>query len=157
MKKYIFLDIDYVLNSEQWYKFYWKNQYHYTNPKVDYDLDFRAIVRLNYLVSHTGAEIVISSSWRFDMEDTVTRLMRSGLKYKPTKRIEGIEFGGNDDTPTRGDLINNFLKENPCDNYLILDDDSDIEENQLSHFIKTDRWLGLTKEDVYKGIEILNN
>lgn len=150
--KYIFLDVDGVLNSEDWYKYYWDNNLNYTTN--DYDIDFRAIERINKLIDETGAEIVFSSSWRFTMHDSVERLYRAGLKYKITKKISGCEFGQN--SPKRGNLIDEFLKKHKCDAYVIIDDDKDILESQWDNFIYVDRFVGYTEENLKKSIEILN-
>lgn len=151
--KYIFLDIDGVLNSEEWYHFYWENDLKYT--EIDYDLDFRAIALVNKLIELTNAEIVLSSSWRFTFNNSVERLYRSGLKYKITKKINGCEFGVN--SPKRGDLIQKFLTTHKCDNYVIIDDDKDMLETQINNFVYIDRFDGFTEANLYDCVKILNN
>lgn len=152
-KSYIFLDIDGVLNSEDWYHYYWVNDLKYTDK--EYNLDFRAIERVNRLVIETGAEIVLSSSWRFDMDVTKLRLARTGLKYEIVKKLPGCEFGVG--SPTRGELIAEYVKNQKCKHYVILDDDEDMtDEQKKNHFIKVDHTVGLTDLDVDKAIEILS-
>lgn len=151
MNKYLFLDCDGVVNHEEWYERYWNEELQYTN--CDYDIDPLVIKRLNKLVEETGCEIVMSSSWRFDFEISVNRLKLSGLKYDINERIDGCEFGGN---VKRGELIRKFIMDNPCDNYLILDDDDDMLEEQSDHFIKVDRMVGFTDENLYNAVDILN-
>lgn len=56
MRRLIFLDIDGVLNSEEFMRYRWR--------RGDLQLDRRAISRLNRLVQESGAGIVISSWWR---------------------------------------------------------------------------------------------
>lgn len=152
MVKYIFLDIDGVLNHQRWYEYYWENKLQHTD--TDYDIDFRAVERINCLVEETGAEIVISSSWRLDMDNTVSRLKHAGLKCTPTKRIEGCEFG--DNSPIRGELIADFLHDNPCDNYVIIDDDGDMTDEQKNgHFVQTSEWTGFDEDKFIEALKVL--
>ena len=58
--------------------------------------------------------------------------------------------------PTRGDLIENFLNEHPCDNYIILDDINDMTKEQQSHFIQTNNNDGFTDKDLENAIKLLN-
>lgn len=41
--------------------------------------------------------------------------------------------------------------------YVIIDDDSDMFDNQKPYFIHTDYEFGLTESDVNKAIKMLNN
>lgn len=152
-KAYIFLDIDGVLNSEDWYHYYWENDLKYTDK--EYNLDFRAVNRINRLIEATGAEIVLSSSWRFDMDVTKLRLSRAGLKYDIAKKLLGCEFGVG--SPTRGELIAEYVKNQKCRRYVIFDDDNDMtDEQKEKYFIRTDYVTGLTDSDINKAIEILS-
>lgn len=151
-KAYIFLDIDGVLNSDEWYHFYWENDLKYTD--TEYNLDYRAIERVNHLVEMTGASIVLSSSWRFDMDVTKLRLERAGLKTDNMKKLPGCEFGVG--SPTRGELIAEYAANQKCKRYVIFDDDTDMTDDQKEkHFVHVDYITGLTDEDVNKAMEIL--
>lgn len=161
MVKYIFLDIDFVLNSKDWNCYYTESDFKYL-PDIDPDIDFRAVNRLNKLIETTGAKIILSSSWRFYLSETINRLRNSGLKYPITDIIKGEECIYHEDWPdiehpTRGDLIKDFIEANPCDNYIILDDINDMTNEQQNHFIKTSNEYGFTDNDLEKAIEILNN
>ena len=60
----------------------------------------------------------------------------------------------NDAQATEIDVVLNKL--NNIEQYIILDDDTDMEEHQLPFFIKTDPYNdGLNKEVANKAIEIL--
>ena len=160
MSKWIFLDIDFVLNSRDWNRFYRDNDFKY-NPDVDPDIDFRAVERINKLVEITGAEIILSSSWRFYLLETANRLSHSGLKYNIKDIIKGEECIYHEDWPdvkhpTRSDLIADFIEENPCENYVILDDIDDMTDEQQPHFIKTNQEYGFTDTDLEKAIRILS-
>lgn len=70
--KIVFLDIDGVLNSEEFYEGLPYKKYDsyldagYTEEQAYgmVNLDSVPIAKLNYLISQTGVKIVVSSSWR---------------------------------------------------------------------------------------------
>ena len=80
--KVLFLDIDGVLNSENWfaYRIYCvkNNMVNILMNFVDTDdrnikhkltmLDDRAIANLNRIIEETGCKVVLSSSWRSSIE-----------------------------------------------------------------------------------------
>ena len=53
--------------------------------------------------------------------------------------------------------MNEELKKNEIESFVILDDDSDMLPEQMSNFILVDRQVGLTDKDVFTAIEILNS
>lgn len=64
MKKFLFLDIDGVLNHEDWW-----NSLIGTKDRAEYPYDSfdpKCVERINEIINKTGAKIVISSSWRGD-------------------------------------------------------------------------------------------
>jgi hypothetical protein len=156
--KVIFLDIDGVLNHENHYKWLMETDeptplqrfYPYSefNPE-----SFRI---LNKIIDETDAKIVLSSSWRLD---GINR-MNSLFKYFGLPRIYDItpslcnKFG----SLCRGKEIDAWLNEHPeVTKYVILDDDTDMEEHQLPFFIKTNPYKdGLNEEVKNKCIKILN-
>lgn len=79
MQKVIFLDIDGVLcNLEQW-------KTHL--PDNEHPFDPICVERLNRIIEKTGAEIVISSSWRRNNIDWIRKIfITRGFKY-PEKII----------------------------------------------------------------------
>jgi len=160
MTKYIFLDIDYTLSSKDWERYYRDKDLQYF-AEVDPDIDFRAVERVNKLVEATNAKIILSSSWRFYLSETINRLRNSGLKYPISDIIKGEECVYCDNWPdvkhpTRGDLINDFIKEHPCDRYVILDDTNDMTEEQQQFLVQTSVEYGFNDEDLEKAIIILN-
>ena len=62
MKKILFLDIDGVLNTERWHKKMMES--HAPKDSFGYDFDPEAVANLRRIIEATGAEIVISSSWK---------------------------------------------------------------------------------------------
>lgn len=132
MKTWLFLDIDGVLNHENWYSY--KDENGVENYMRDYpysQFDPECVERVNRILKETGAELVISSSWRTD-NDLPQIFERVGL---PTSFYR---------TPItkdrcRGDEIYRFFLDFDTDafngktNYAILDDDNDFDAWQKAH------------------------
>lgn len=129
--------------------------------------DPECIKQVNRILSETGAKLVVSSSWR-SMSDLPEIFAGVGL---PTKfditpwanEIFNLTLSDNllDDVDDirwwRGSEIKWWLEHNTPDaNYVILDDDPDMLEEQQKHFIRTSTDLGLTPRLANKAIEILN-
>lgn len=158
--KIVFLDIDGVLNSESFwsdktqgarYREAVANGCSKTEQLALANIDPKAVDLLNKILEETDAELVISSTWRTHLE-LPEILAFMGVK----KQIYSV-------TPTtlkrhRGTEIQMWLDCHPdIDNYIILDDDSDMLNKQLNHFIHTSWKNGLTLDHVDKAIKILNN
>lgn len=154
MIKLIFLDIDGVLDTY----------------KSLYQLDPVLLERLGTLLAHTDAKIVVSSSWRSnDMASTVEFMIDpdnpsvGSHPFPFTDKVVGITpilysvIDGDIDRPaTRGEEIAAYLKDHPCDNYVILDDCDEMQRDQWPHLVLVNDEAGLTDEDVEKAVSILN-
>ena len=174
--KVLFLDIDGVLNSENWfaYRIYCvkNNMVNILMNFVDTDdrnikhkltmLDDRAIANLNRIIEETGCKVVLSSSWRSSIESenifTQNLLKLKGFKYEfydVTPRLWFSDF-----SIRRGEEIKFWLdkesEKHEIESFVILDDDSDILPEQMNNFIHVDGQVGLTDRDVLTAIEILN-
>lgn len=159
MNKFIFLDIDGVLNSEQYYvekpeserikEFNSKFRRHIASGLAN--INPEAVSLLNTLINKTEAKIVISSSWRGDyaLQSIFTLAGINSSIYGETPRLE---------SRWRGMEINKWLEgvEGPY-KYVIIDDDNDMLESQLNNFVQTDWKVGLTEENINEAIKILNN
>ena len=174
--KVLFLDIDGVLNSENWfaYRIYCvkNNMVNILMNFVDTDdrnikhkltmLDDRAIANLNRIVEETGCKVVLSSSWRSSIESenifTQNLLKLKGFKYEfydVTPRLWFSDF-----SIRRGEEIKFWLdkesEKHEIESFVILDDDSDMLPEQMNNFIHVDGQVGLTDRDVLTAIKILN-
>lgn len=133
--KVIFLDIDGVLN--------------YRNMR---DICPNAVSLLNDLVEKTGANIVISSSWRISvsMIRICEELVEAGFRF-PERVI-----GGTPCVPERerGYEIKLWLKQVPVDRFVILDDCDDV-GNLFPFLVKTDTFIGLQQAHIDKASTIL--
>lgn len=134
INKYLFLDVDGVLNSVSWYREEW-NKYH-SYPHGDFDPKCVEIV--NRIVEETGCKVVVSSSWRTE-SNLQSIFDKAGLKFK----IHSITpFGSH-----RGCEIQEWLdSQTEPYVYAILDDDRDMLSHQRKYFIKTNTVIGITDE-----------
>lgn len=137
--KIIFLDMDGVVN----------------NPREGRGrtLSTKAVGLLNKLTEISGANIVISSSWRFTapLIVIIDKLKEYGFRY-PERVIGCTALLEN---RCRGDEIKLWLKQVPVESFVILDDVDDM-GNLLPHLVKTDHVLLMQEHDVDKAIQILN-
>lgn len=153
--KVIFLDIDGVLNViGQGYDEYGQ----LFHPHL--------VENLKYIIDQTGAKIMISSSWR---SCGIVALQEMWAKRNLPGEIIGHTPIGYKYLHNRGEEINHMidLYLEDMTNYVILDDDDDMLEEQLSHFVQTsnnhdhpdcvDIGYGLTRICAEKAIKILNS
>lgn len=148
--KVIFLDYDGVVNSLIFPD-------GSDNPTFNYPSDgkvnnHQAVQWLNKLCKHTGAKIVVTSTWRMFGHDIAESCLRNGgLK-------DNIEIVGY--TPVlhvhRGQEIHQWIDN--CgyniDEFVILDDDSDMDD-LMDHLVKCDAVLGFTYYEYEKAMKIL--
>ena len=142
----IFLDIDGVLNSSRTAVAY--------QQILQRDLDPVAVRMLYRMVMTAQASMVISSTWRMDpnYETTIWGCLRAA--GWPVSFYEWLDAGHRETPiigatdrrgPTRGHEIQRWLDDNPqYDDYLILDDDSDMLQSQMDRFINCDHKVGLS-------------
>lgn len=152
---YIFLDIDGVLNDEQ-YIIECYEKHHKPMHMNHVPFDPKCLNNLANLVytlekNNYKIEIILSSTWRLDPIDyeiVNARLAEYGLRLK-------------DKTPNinheRGFEIQEFLKDKEYNNVIILDDEwFDINKYYPNNLIIVNPKIGLQKEDVVKALSILH-
>lgn len=148
--KIIFLDIDGVLNGIEYVK---------NSGKFGVVVDPVRMELLKEIVNSTGAEIVLSSSWREHWSSTANHCDEIGLEIN--KKFRAYKLYIYDKTPSlnfkRNEEIKVWLSDYPgITHYVILDDIEFTDEYLLPHHIKTsDEAGGLTHEDFIKAIDIL--
>lgn len=133
--KVIFLDYDGVLN-------------HHKTSLAEVDgvqtmAEPELVFILNKLVDESGAELVLSSSWR-NYPDWRKSMKKSGIIKDFIGRTpctkDGVEG-------PRGVKIQAWLDEHPeVTQYAIIDDMDDMNEEHLPSFFQTDPEVGLTQE-----------
>ena len=147
--KVIFLDIDGVLNPQVDYEIDDLLQNNSITRKRNYKtFSKRCMNNLNKLIEDTGAKVVISSTWR--RVNTVENLQKhfetQGFKHQilDFTPIFGINT-------VRGNEIMSWVDDHKdIENYVIVDDDSDMLLWQKPHFCLVDDWSGLTHNDTYR-------
>lgn len=141
----IFLDVDGVLNMH--------------GSGGLFTLNRKRLQLLDKLVKDTNAVVVVSSTWRIDFQHM--RKLRNVLGYRGIKIIgvtDQLGLSANGGRYYRGHEIQKWLDEHPeVNNYVILDDDSDMLDSQLRNFVQTDGNIGLTETLVYRATYILKN
>lgn len=158
----LFLDIDGVLNSEDYASLYtekeWDNLTYFERH-----LDDKAIQLINYICDSTKAQVIISSTWRYG---------RSVEQLQDILNSRGATFKIIDKTPEydiiyRGYEIDAWISKNRSKdkngnyfkftNYVIIDDDiEDMLLKQKDNVFKINRWTGITKNDADRIVDFLS-
>lgn len=156
--KVIFLDFDGVI----------------TTPETKWNIGLVYVKRIKRICDETGAKLVISSSWQRysgtkneSREERVNNWLKGILMkgyrgyikkfFKDyTYDMSGRFYGeyGND----RGSDIKSWLVRHPeVTNYVIIDDEGDMMNEQLFNFVQTDWVFGIQDREVKLAIDVLNN
>ena len=164
--KIIFLDIDGVLNTEQQQKRFYTEQ---TNSVDEYGslFDPDAVANLSKIIDETGADIVISSSWKF------WGLLKLWEMWK-NRKLPGKVIDVTPDTEEDEILLNADLSEmerialrgyeikewlsfhgKKVSRYAIIDDIDSFLPEQQPHFVQVCPITGITVEDAEKVIKVL--
>ncbi len=147
--KIIFLDVDGVLNH--------RGSFAPGMPGGSRRIAPECVTELNRIVESTGADIVVSSTWRQD-PDYIRVLRAAGVKGRILgKTVHGIRgIDGNFLVGTcRGDEIQEWLAANEPDAFVILDDDSDM-AHLMPSLVHTSFDTGLTREHADDAIARLS-
>ena len=163
----MFLDIDGVLNTERHYEYCCKNSIA-SDEKFGYPFDPEAVANLKKIIDETGAEIVISSSWKFWGLSTMIDLWKGrnlpGKVIGITPQAMSDEVLLNADLemgliPFKGTEIKDWLSKHRrgVAQYAILDDVNDMLPEQQSHIVQINPVVGITEQDAEKVIAILNH
>ena len=155
--KIIFLDIDGVLNCESAYR-NGECQYQewvWEDGRIDHYQKFctRSKELLNKLIDETGAKIVISSTWRQSGIEFMKKVWKmekmSGeiIGITPSLRSDKLRIPRGMEIEFYLNEMNFFhinwsekeqqriINESGVENYIIIDDDSDMLYNQKNHFV----------------------
>lgn len=131
---FIFTDIDGVLNSE------WKKNW-----------SKKAVAQYNRACRDFGLVPVITSTWR---------LAHSKERLQEVFSEQGIEaeifaYTPHIDQADRGIEIKEFLKENACDGYVVIDDRVHDIEPHVENVVKCRSWVGFGEEEYEEIKKIL--
>ena len=150
--KVIFLDIDGVLNSDEYLDKVKKSEI----QGIERDIDVEKVKLLKRAIDETGARVVLSSSWRYtrNARDLKELLANYGIRVDSTPYIQD----------ERGLEIKKWLSENQgVEDFIILDDEifDSFDEELIKKLVKVSngngRSLGegLLPKDVDEIIERL--
>jgi hypothetical protein len=165
MRKVIFLDIDGVLNTKWWYTQMNRNT---PKDKYGYAFDPNAVSNLKKILDQTGADIVISSSWKsFGYSELEEMWEERGLPGKligitPNSVSDEMLLNADLDNmelfSIRGMEIKEWLDKHGrnVSHYVIIDDMDNFLPDQQPYFVQTNPEVGITKEDIDMAIKILN-
>lgn len=152
MMKILFLDFDGVITT---YQSKWK-------------IDIDKVKIINEICDKTDAKIVVSSSWRIGYRGVVHTFQEylkqyftknqylDHFKEEFNKFINNI-VGMTESGSCRCNEIKFYMNDHPeVENYVIIDDDSDMCDYQLFNFVQTDTYEGITERDAKLCVDILN-
>ena len=148
--KIIFLDIDGVLNCE-----------HYLRTHVcrGVGIDPERMALLAEIVRASGANIVLTTSWRTHWSEDPDKCDEMGKEINETFAAHGLSVYGK--TPrlyySREKEILAWLEDNPEVTRFVIIDDMYLQHDELdAHIVRTSGFRGgLCEENVMEAIEIL--
>ena len=141
--KVIFLDVDGVLNEENWML--------NNTPWIDEN----KLKLLSSLCKKTKAKIVLSTNWRdiwFEPMFMNSKGNGINLAHKLFKKYKLDVIGVTPSLGMRESEILTYLSDNDFDSYVVFDDN----KLNLPHFIQTNKSKGLTDVDCINALFILN-
>ncbi len=165
LNKIIFLDFDGVLNTARWhYQACGDEQ----KDEYGYVFDPEAVTNLAKIIEETGADIVVSSSWKFMGLQTMRKMWKDrnlpGKIVGITPNAVSDEFLLNTDLDNadifaiKGQEIKEWLMLQGINvaHYVILDDMNDFLHEQGNHFVWINPEVGITTDNAIHAINILN-
>ena len=167
MNKVIFLDIDGVLNTERHHEYCNKNNLANAD-EYGYLFDPIAVRNLTKILNETGADIVISSSWKYSGISSLLDMWND--RALPGRVIDITPDSDSDELLLHADLENmeffdykgSEIKEwlskhgKKVSRYVILDDEQEMLPEQRDNFVHINPVIGISEEDATKAIKILN-
>ena len=157
--KVIFLDIDGVLNSEEFFKNNQSEAIDRSNAKI-----------LKSIIDKTGAAIVMSSGWRLWFDDNMMPKNRySQCLFDILCEFNIKLFGKTPDFSTEEirtkktfshvkakEIIAWLSEHETVEKYVVLDDFNLNNEEINSHLVRTNAQIGITEDDAKRVIDMIN-
>jgi hypothetical protein len=150
MKKFIALDVDGVLNTDNTKEL---------TPNSWIGIEDKFVERLAFIVKATKAELILTSSWRYEiLNETEEGLY---LTEKLNKYNLHISYINSDDISNRFECLAKNLNENYEDyKCAILDDEYfdyfSLKDTKNFYFIHTDCLEALSEEETKEAVAYLN-
>ena len=157
--KVIFLDVDGVLNSEEFLK---------NNP--DQLIDKNKVSILKNIIDKTGAVLVMTSTWKLWFDDNMMPRGGYSKRFYDIFSLFDIKlFGKTPDFSTeeikmtktfshvKSKEIIQWLNSNKNVEQYIVIDDLDLRDEEINkHLVRTDGSIGITEEDAKRVIKMIN-
>ena len=143
-KKYLFLDIDGVLNSFDDYNMT-GDEFLKNLEDISFVLSKKQMFLLNRIIKEYNPVVILSSYWRkrYSVKELNNIFKRNGFEGK----ISGITNKTGEEHKDRWKQINRYITDNKLKEYIILDDeDITSEKREIDNFIRTDSYKGLTEK-----------
>jgi len=155
-KPVVFLDIDGVLNSKQWYA-HGAASHEVISPTDrklwEHSIDPDCVRRLNRILQQTGAVVIVSSSWR------KTHALSEIVSILESRGFRGDVVGATsaNGTLSGAEEITEWLAENrpPGAAYVLIDDEL-TSALPAERVVSPSNQTGLTDKDVEQAIAILS-
>lgn len=153
--KIIFLDFDGVMDTA-YYDHVLSKEGRPGHDKYGTVFDPNCIRNLKYIIDHTGADIVVSSSWKYLMD------YGDFLEMWKARNLPGFVT---DVTPTpkgcrnRGDEIDAWIEDCPTECQYVIIDDLDAQnfnEHQIPRLLVVNPFYGIDEEIAKRAIYLLN-
>ena len=164
MQRLIFLDFDGVLNTTRNVARL-RAEGQSLSDEFGYLFDAEAVANLQTIIEQTDAEIVVSSSWKFEGLERMRQLWQArrlpGRLLDITPDYLGcigeIDPSNPDTFVGKGNEIKAWLERQAAADcrYVILDDTPDVLASQRENYIQINDECGITAADAKRAIEIL--
>ncbi len=152
MSAILFLDFDGVLNGTETIEAM-------SPTAAGLFLNVARVGRLNSIIARTGADVVLSTSWRYhaglakcDEALRAVGFVGNVIGMTPDFRSSDPYADRRTYTP-QSDEIRAWLKAHPVDAFVVLDDHGDCEVDDRT--VRTNTRFGLSAEDVERAVAIL--
>jgi len=143
-KKYLFLDIDGVLNSFDDYNTT-GNEFIKNLKNISFVTSKKQMSILNKIVEEYNPTIILSSYWRtrYSLEELNNIFRENNFVGK----ISGITSKKGEEHKDRWNQIKQYIDENKVNDFIILDDNEITRtDKKINNFIKTNSYEGLTEK-----------
>lgn len=165
MRKYLFLDIDGVLNNTA-SRTGILCQFHHVltyldRPlkKTDVDIDEDNMRLIIQLIKEYDFEVVVTSMWRFGAQHEwfVELFALYGLDIA-LDRIHMLPLTDYEcDENMRGEFIETFIKVHGCERYLCVDDTPEHYKLPYKNLVLTDMRTGFTEQHYQQCVHVMNS
>jgi hypothetical protein len=159
--KVVFLDLDGVLVTEHYLLQLEKKRESWRDKNGHAYFCPRCLHNFEQLIQSIGAKVVLSSTWRFILADTVgvheffksRRVKFEIFDVTPTLLFSSKKMS---EQPTRGEEIQAWLNAHPeVTQYCIIDDDPRILPAQQPYWVRTSFRYGFTQAKLEKALKML--